>query len=553
MLTDDILKYALHNAVKYGGKASPGAVIGKIFAEHPELKEKSAEVAKEVNAVIKEVNKAKPDAQLKQLESLAPELLEKKEKPKTHELPELNNAVDGQVVMRMAPYPSGPLHIGNARPYLLNDEYAKKYNGKLLLVLDDTIGSEEKNITKEAYDMIPEGLKWLGVVFDPKLIYKSDRMDIYYKYAEELIKAGKAYVCFCDSETLRTNRAEMKICEHREATVEKTMDEWKKMFTEYKEGEAALRIKTSMDNPNPAFRDRVIFRVCEREHPRVSNKYRVWPLLDFSWAIDDHLLGITHVMRGKDLMIESDMEKYIWDIFGWKHAELIHIGLVQLEGVKISKSKAKKEVMSGEFSGWDDPRTWSLQALRRRGILPEAIRMFSLSFGVNPNEITVPVDSLYAENRKMIDASSNRYFFVDNPQKIKIANAPEMDAELDLHQDFKERGKRKLHAKQEFYVADELKKGKVYRFIHLFNFKDGEFVSKEHDTELNAQLIHWLPANEGNAETEILMPDGTLKKGLAEKDVKHLKIGDEVQFERFGFCRLDRKEKDKLVFWYTHR
>ncbi len=547
-----IEKYALHNAVKYGGKANAGAVIGKLLSENPELKHKMKDVAREVNDIIKEVNKMKPNEQLETLQKIAPELLEKKEKVKTHELPPLENAHEGKTVMRMAPYPSGPLHIGNTRPYILNDEYTKRYKGKLLLVLDDTIGSEEKNITKEAYDMIPDGLKWLGIEFEDKILYKSDRLEIYYKYAEELIKKGQAYVCFCSQKKLRQNRAEMKICECREATVGKTLDEWKKMFNHYKEGEAALRIKTSMEYPNPAFRDRVIFRICERKHPRVGNKYRVWPLLDFSWAIDDHLLGITHILRGKDLMIESDMEKYIWGIFGWKHAELIHTGLVQIEGVKLSKSKAKKEVESGEYKGWDDPRTWSLQALRRRGILPEAIRAFSLSFGVNANEITVPVDNLYAENRKLIDEKANRYFFVENPKRVFIENAPSMSAELDLHPEYKKRGKRILKADTDFLLSDELEDGKVYRLIHLFNFKDGKFVSKEHDVSLNAKLIHWLPANDNNVETEILMPNGDVKKGLAEKNVKKLKEGEIIQFERFGFCRLDKKG-DKYVFWFAHR
>jgi len=550
-MKNDIEKYALHNAVKYNGKATPGAVIGKLLSENPKLKDKMKDVAKEVNDMIKEVNKMKPEEQLKKLQELAPELLEKKEK-KAHELPELNNAKEGKVVMRMAPYPSGPLHIGNARPFILNDEYVKKYKGKLLLVMDDTIGSEEKNVLKEAYDLIPEGLKWLGIDFDSKILYKSDRLEIYYKHAEELIKKEKAYVCFCDSEKLRENRRNMRICECREATVQKTLDNWKKMFTEYKEGGAALRIKTSMDNPNPAFRDRVIFRISERKHPRVGNKHRVWPLLDFSWAIDDHLLGITHIMRGKDLMIESDMEKYIWDIFGWKHAEIIHIGIVQIEGVKLSKSKAKKEVESGEYKGWDDPRTWSLQALEKRGILPEAIRSFSLSFGVNANEITVPVDNLYAENRKLIDEKANRYFFVENPKRVFIENAPSMAAELDLHPEDKERGKRKLNADTDFLLSDDIDKGKVYRLIHLFNFKDSKFISKEHDASLNAKLIHWLPANDENVETEIIMPNADVRHGFAEKTVKHLKEGDIIQFERFGFCRLDKKG-DKFVFYYTHK
>ena len=106
------------------------------------------------------------------------------------------------------------------------------------------------------------------------------------------------------------------------------------------------------------------------------------------------------------------MEKYIWDIFGWKHAELLYNGLLQLEGIKISKSKAQKEVKSGEYFGWDDPRTWSLQSLKRRGIRAEAIRTFLLQFGMNQNEVTAPIDGLYAENKKLIEKEANKYFFI---------------------------------------------------------------------------------------------------------------------------------------------
>ena len=152
-----------------------------------------------------------------------------------------------------------------------------------------------------------------------------------------------------------------------------------------------MRVKTSMQHENPAFRDRVLFRISERAHPRVARKYRVWPLLEFSWAIDDHLLGITHIIRGKDLMMESEMEKYIWNIFGWPSCELLHSGMVRLEGMqaKISKSKAQKEVLSGKFSSWSDPRTWSVQSLMLRGIQPEALRKFVEDIGLNQNDTTV--------------------------------------------------------------------------------------------------------------------------------------------------------------------
>ncbi len=452
-LKNPILKYALQNAVRYEGRANPGAIIGKIIAEKPDLKNKIGEIKKEIIDTVNHVNSLSIDEQKKLLTDLAPELLEEKKHEERH-LPELPNAEKGKVVMRIAPYPSGPLHIGNARTAVLNDEYVKLYDGKLLFVMDDTIGSEEKTIAKEAYKLIPEGLKWIKCDFKTPIIYKSKRLKIYYKYAIDIIKKDKAYVCFCNSEELRKNRAKGTECGCRNRTIKENLKEWKNLLKgKYKEGEATLRIKTSMQHENPAFRDRVIFRISEREHPKTKNKFKVWPLLDFSWAIDDYLLGMTHIIRGKELMMESEMEKYIWDIFGWKHCELLHNGLFQLEGVKISKSKSKKEVESGVYTGWDDPRTWSLQALKRRGFNPDAIRIFLISFGMNQTEIIVPLSALYSENRKFIEKDANRYFFIGEPVEIKIENAPKVESKLKLHPDFKERGFRALKSKGIFYVA----------------------------------------------------------------------------------------------------
>lgn len=558
-----IYKYALQNALNFSGKANQGAVIGKVLAENPALKSKIKEIAKEVSEVIKKVGKMKLEKIREELEVIAPELLEKKEHEKKG-LHDLEKAEMGKVRMRIAPYPSGPLHIGNARQAILNDEYAKKYKGELLLVIDDTIGSEEKQILKEAYDLIPDGLRWLGMDLNPAIVYKSDRLNFYYKHAEELIKKDRAYVCFCPADEMRKNREQGKECEHRKAAADETLKEWKNMLAgKYKEGSAVLRMKTDMQHPNPAFRDRVLFRICERPHPRVKDKYKVWPMLEFSWAIDDHLLAITHVIRGKELMIESDVEKFIWDIFNWPHPVLIHTGLLNLEGVKISKSKSSKEVKSGIYTGWDDPRTWSLQALARRGIRPEAIRNFILSFGLTQTEITVPVDVLYSENRKLIEKEANRYFFVEDPKEIIIENAPTQVCELDLHPDFKERGVREFDTKDRFYITandlSQLKENKLYRLMDCLNFKKAKnkfvFDSAEYENykEKGERIMHWLPVEDGLINVEIVMDDGTVKKGLAERTIGSLDEGAIMQFERFAFCRLDKKGKDKFVFWFTHK
>ncbi len=558
-LNKNILKYALQNAINYSGKASTGAVLGKVLAESPELKERIDEISKEINEAVKFVNNLSLDEQKYQLKNIAPELMEKK-KIIERELPELPNAEIGKVVMRMAPYPSGPLHMGNARTFILNDEYVKKYNGKLLLVMDDTIGSEGKNISEDAYVLIPESLEWLGIKFDKNIIFKSGRLEIYYKYAEELIKKRRAYACFCSAEELRENRAKGVECKCREKSAKENMDDWKKMLKGgYNEGEAILRLKTDMKHRNPAFRDRVLFRISNRAHPRTSAKYRVWPMLEFSWAIDDHLLGITHILRGKDLMIESEMEDFIWDIFKWKKSEFLYTGLMGIKGVKISKSKSKKEVLSGVYSGWDDPRTWSLQSLKRRGIMPEAIRSFCLEAGMSQTEVTVPLENLYSENRKLLDSRCKRYFFVEDPIKIKIGNAPERKVKLKFHPDI-DMGARAIETGTEFLIAkkdyEQIRNGDLIRMMDCLNFvkKGKKFIfdsaEVEKYREKGKRIIHWLPAD-SNIEAEILMPDASLKKGLIEKSAENLGEGEIVQLVRTGFCRLDKKNS-RIVFWLAH-
>jgi glutamyl-tRNA synthetase len=321
-----------------------------------------------------------------------------------------------------------------------------------------------------------------------------------------------------------------------------------------KEGEAVLRIKTSMQNPNPAFRDRVLFKISDRKHPRVGNKYRVWPTLEMSWAIDDHLLGITHILRGNDLAIETDMEKYVWDIFGWKHPVTIHTGLIKIEGMgaKISKSKAQKEVKSGEFIGWEDPRTWSMQSLERRGIKPEAVRQFVKEIGLNRQDITVPIEALYSINRKMIDGSSARYSFVSEPVEIKIEKAPKIDeVEVPIHPDKDE--KRKIKVGDKVFISgkdfNELN-GKEIRLLHLYNIKLGKKVEFSGTDLKNIQKINWVS---NPVDVEVLMEDGKWVKGVGEDGIKKLKIGDIVQFERNFFCRFDKKEKNSFEFWFSHR
>jgi glutamyl-tRNA synthetase len=545
----EIKAYALKNAIEFG-EANSGKVLTKLFQHGLDKKDIKAIMPK-IHEVVKEVNRHSKEEIESEFRKFKDAVKEHEEKEKG--LVELPNP-SKNMVFRLAPYPSGALHIGNAKTYLLNALYAEKYDAKTILVFDDTIGSEAKQAMPEAYDLIKDAFDWLDVKYK-EIYYKSDRLAIYYEYAEKLIEKHAAYVCSCDVETLRKNREKGKACKCRAQSVKENQAKWKKMF-DAKEGAYALRIKTDIRHPNPAFRDRVLFRISERKHPRVGNKYTVWPTLEMTWAVDDHLLGITHIIRGNDLMIETDMEKFIWDIFGWKHPETIHVGLVRIEGVeaKISKSKAQKEVKSGEFSGWDDPRTWSIQSLRRRGIKKEAIRQFVEEIGLNKQDIIVPVDALYSINRKMIDASALRYSFVKDAKEIEIAKKPKIkEIEVAVHPDKAET--RKIEIGKIFISEDDFNnlKGKEIRLLHLYNIKLEKTGKAEFTSEENKDIpkINWVSKG---VQTKILMPDGKWVSGLGEKAIEDLEEGEMIQFERYGFCRFDRfDDADSYEFWFSHR
>ena len=557
MPVESARKYALQNAVLHGGKAEAKAVLGKLLAEDASLRPRARDVSAEVERVVAEVNGLSPGAQKDALAQIAPELLERpKGEAGPKELPPLPGAMDGQVVCRLAPYPSGPLHIGNARAFLLNDAYAKRYHGRLILAFDDTIGSEEKPVLPEAYDQVKAGLDWAGVTYD-EILYKSDRIPVHYEWAEKLLELGAVYACTSDAETLRKNREAGRACEHRGQDPDETIAIWKAMLDgEYEEGEAVLRLKTDMQDPNPAFRDRVLFRVSLREHPRVGTRYHVWPMLEFSWAVDDHLLGVTHVIRGKDLVIEDEMETRLWDLFRIdRRPAFVHFGILRFKDLELSKSRYRREIAEGRLTGIDDPRTWSLQSLARRGIRPVALRDFVLSFGLSLSDIEVPAETLYAENRKLIDKDANRYFFVPEPVGVEVHGLPPTEVvHAPLHPDFPGRGSRTLHIGPKVHVAREdfdRFRGQEVRlkdFCNVVLDHRATFVSLENK---DIPKIQWV--SHGGVETHVVMPTGFESRGLAEPEVARLKVDEVVQFERIGFARIDRVSRAEVRAFFAHR
>lgn len=553
-----IRKYALQNAVKYKGKASPGAVIGKVLAENPSLKEKAKEISKEAVSVIKEINKLSLEKQEKKLQELAPELQKKKEEAKERDIFAFLGIREGQkVVTAFPPEPSKYPHIGHVKAIIVNYELAKRYNGAFYLRFEDT---NPELAGEEFYKIHMDNYEWLGIKPD-RIDYASDFMEEFYKHAERIIKDNHAYVCSCSQEEIKESRKNGAECEHRYVLSEKNLEKWQEMF-KAGAGKYVLRLKGHMQSPNSTLRDPVVFRIVDESHPRKKKKYRVWPTYDFESAIMDGIEGVTHRLRSKEFELRNELQRLIQTLAGFRETKIYEFARFNLEGVESSGRVIREKVKKKELIGWDDPSLTTLVALRRRGFLPEAIKSFVLSTGLTKTEAVLTWDDLIVHNRRLLDAKCNRYFFIENPKEITIENSPEQTCELKLHPEFKERGSRKFKTKDKFYIAEkdfkEFKEGKLIRLMDCLNFKKVKnkfvFDSKDYEKYKKSgdKIIHWLPVEKDLVKVEVLMPNKEVKKGLAEPMIKNLKIGDIIQFSRFGFCKLDNKKSDELIFWYTH-
>ncbi len=582
----------LKNAVKFNGKANPKTIMGKLMRDRPELRQKANELKPKIAQIISKVNSLSITEQKQKVLKLDAHALDKKEKagPEKKVLPELPGAKQNKVVMRLAPYPSGALHIGNARMVVLNDEYVKKYDGKLLLVFDDTIGTTKlkmneptaKYVIPEAYDLIPEGLDWLGVKYH-ETHYKSDRVQIYQDEAKRMIDEGHAYVCTCEAKLFRDKYKRPGIeCPCRNKEKEYHQELYDKMVEgKIGEGEAVVRLKTGMDQKDPALRDHIIMRISDAPHPRIGTKVRLWPVLEWSWGLDDHLLGITHIIRGIDLKKEGEVEKIIWDLYGWPESQITLYGRMKFDDeFKLSKTLARQNVHSGVYDGWADPRTWSLQSLKARGIQPQALRESLLDLGLSKRGIVFDKDWIYSKNSTIIDPTSNRYWFVEKPHLVKVTDIPMekfvanplinpqypgkgvRNVPLDIKDGISkvyisENDLNEIKGKKGNIIYPALEVGQKIRFKDLFNVKIEKLGKnpivhyESQEKEQNIRKIQVVP-QKNKIRVKVLQPDGKTTSGYGELNLRDLKSGTIVQFERYGYVKLKKLTKSEIYGYFTN-
>lgn len=564
-MKDIVRKYVLKNAVDFNGKANSKVVLGLVLKEDPSLKSNVGALLAEIDLAAKDVGALPADkikAELAKYGSFDVEQKQVVQGP----LKPLPNAEMGNVVVRIAPSPSGPLHIGHAYATSLNYEYAKMYGGKLLLRIEDT---NAENIYPQAYELIERDAQWLTDQNIAKVFVQSDRLEQYYTEVRTLIDRELVYICTCDADVWREMKNQGRPCPCRELEQREQQQRFQMMFKEYAEGEAVVRFKTDITHKNPAMRDFPIMRIVEHVHPKTGTQTRVWPLMIFSVAIDDHEMGVTHVLNGKDHADNAAKERIIMDGLGWKVPEYKHWGRINFDGFTLSTTQTKLAIEQGKYHSWDDIRIPFLPALRRRGYQPGAFRRFALEIGLSLNDKTVSVDEFWkninAFNKEIVDPKANRCFFVQDPITVRIPGVKMKSVHLPRHPSFPERGVRELELGEDIYLSKKdielLEEGKVHRLIEGYNFvvEKGlfKFHSHEYEHYKNApnkgMIIQWLPTKANLVQIEVLLDDGSIVAGVGEPSMRNLPVGEIVQLERYYFARVDNNNQQQITLWYLHQ
>ncbi len=522
----------MSEAAQYG-EAKSKSVIGKAMGKYPELRSSAKDLMDIIDDVITEVNSMSAE----DLQPYIPTKKPKAEKIIERELPPLNNP--DSIVLRFAPGPSGPLHLGHTRALALNNYYKKRYDGKLILRLEDT---NPNAIDSDAYDMIQSDLEWLNIDAD-EVIIQSDRIELYYDEIRKIIAKGGAYVTNSDAEEWRELKNQKKAHPDRGRETDVQLSEFESLLSD---GEGIVVIKTNLEDPNPALRDFVAFRVVEDSHPRQSTKYRLWPLYNYAVAIDDYHLGITHVLRGKDHLNNTLKQKWIYKYLGWNEPAYIHYGLVSIPNTNLKTSKIRESIKNGEFSGWDDCQLATLKGLARRGYKPKTFLKYWENSGVKEVDIKFSWQNFDAMNKDIIDSDTKRLFFVANPVEFTINTEKSLVKDAPWHPDKPDLGKREetITAGSKIYLqrsdVEAFKEDKLVRLKNLCNVsvKGTELDYAGIKPQRGSQILQWCSLH---TPIELFYPDGRVVSGIVEDNISELD-GETVQFERVGFVRLEGKK-----------
>ncbi|KAI9355924.1 tRNA synthetases class I, catalytic domain-containing protein [Zopfochytrium polystomum] len=333
----------------------------------------------------------------------------------------LKDAQPGKVVTRFPPEPSGYLHIGHAKAALLNDYFARHYEGKLLLRFDDTNPSKEK---MEFEESIKEDLSLLGIKPDA-LSYTSDYFKQLHDIATDMIKKGLAYADDADMETMREERLEMKDSKCRNLPVEESLRRFAEMTKGSEEGlRNCLRAKINMQDKNGALRDPVIYRCNLTPHHRTGTTWKVYPTYDLACPVVDSIEGVTHALRSNEYRDRNVQYEWFLKALNLRWVHMWDFSRINFVYTLLSKRKLTWFVDTGVVSGWDDPRVPTVRGIRRRGMTIQALREYILMQGASQKLLELEWDKIWAKNKSVIDPIAPRHTGIvrDKITKVRVVD-----------------------------------------------------------------------------------------------------------------------------------
>jgi len=523
---------------------------------------------------------------------------------------DLKNGRFNYVRTRLPPEPNGYLHIGHVKAWMIDYLIAKENNGELILRFDDTNPAKEET---EFVEAIEDDTRWLGVKW-AKVTFASDYFDELYAWAQKLILMGKAYVDDQTPEEVSANRGTLttpgKNSPYRDRDVEENMDLLERMKNgEFPDGSRILRAKIDMAHPNINMRDPAMYRIVHKPHHRTGEKWKIYPMYDWSHGQNDSMEGITHSLCS--LEYEDHRPLYEWfleqlDVFKPRQIEFARLNI---NYTVMSKRKLRRLVEEKHVNGWDDPRMPTLRAMRRRGYTPEAIHDFISRVGVAKNYSVNDVALLESCVREDLNKRALRRMAVLKPLKVIIDNYPESQVEeMDAvnNPEDPSAGTRKIPFSKVLYIEQDdfretpppkyyrLFPGNEVRLRYAYFIKCTQVVKddKGEVIEVHAtydpatrggdsadgrkvkSTIHWVSAEHAKA-AEIRMYDRLFTKedpeesdegflaclnpnslvistGYVEPSLSAPKAGDRFQFERQGyFCADIDTTPEKPVFNLT--
>ena len=429
------------------------------------------------------------------------------------------------VVTRFPPEPNGHLHIGHAKSICLNFGVAEEFGGKTYLRFDDTNPLKESD---EFVNAIVEDVKWLGYDFAGPT-FASDYFDQLYAFAEQLIERGKAFVCDLSAEEIRATRGTLvepgTPSPHRDRPVAENLDLFRRMKAgEFADGTRVLRAKIDMASPNVNLRDPVLYRIRHAAHHRTGERWRIYPMYDFTHCVCDALEGVSHSLC--TLEFEDHRPLYDWvldNIAVNYHPPQIEFSRLALEHTVMSKRLFAALVDGGHVCGWDDPRMPTIAGLRRRGFRPQAIRDFCARIGVTKSEGRVELELLEFCARRDLEHAAPRAMAVLDPLRLVITNY-EGDGETlsaPWHPQQPERGLRELSFSKTLYIEREdfaeqpprkwrrLTPGGMVRLRHAYIVVCDEVV-RNADGEIAELRCRYLPNSKSGADTSGQKPKGVI-------------------------------------------